>query len=249
MNNEVGGATRSELRNAVKELNEVLNLIPQIDEKEGKEKLIEGINESVGLLEPEEDVITDGTLAVLAQLGHFPWGHLQEPAPVDLEQEEPVQEEDRNLEAWGKVILPAETSTTDGNIDLLDMIKSTTKLADLKALVKLNKDIKGFPFLQERRTEYKGLQGLRNLKQDMLAAIEGKEKVPKSPTPKKVREFLTRALKEKKYTQKQLIEITCLKFTSLKKATIAMAVSNGKNPKYSKFETLIKTTDDGILYL
>ena len=76
-----------------------------------------------------------------------------------------------------------------------------------------------------------------------------KEKKPADPGKKtslaeKI-DFFTPLIKSGKHTQKDLVELAVKEFPKLTKSTFQTFLTDGKNPKYSKFTPLLTTDKDG----
>ena len=59
--------------------------------------------------------------------------------------------------------------------------------------------------------------------------------------------FLTPLIKTKKYTQKELVDLGKKEFTELSPSTIYTLLTDGRNPKYNKFEKLLVKNDKGVI--
>ena len=157
---------RSELVSAAKELNSVLGLEPAIDIRAKPEVLTIKLQEAAGLLDLEQDKLTDTTLAVIEVLGY---GQSED---VDTEAPEPDDAPD-----------PASVSEDSGveeeEEELLQVVTRASKLADLKILVSEHDEFKQ---LRGGLDAYKGLSGPRELKTAMMAALGV---VIAAPSPKK----------------------------------------------------------------
>ena len=156
---------RSELVSAAKELNSVLGLEPAIDIKAKPEVLTIKLQEAAGLLDLEQDKLTDTTLAVIEALGYGQSedADAEAPEPDDAPDPAPVSED-----------FGAEKEEEE----LLQSVTRTSKLADLKILVSEHDEFKQ---LRDGLDAYKGLSGPRELKTAMMRAL--RVEVTSSPTP------------------------------------------------------------------
>jgi hypothetical protein len=231
---------RSELAKAAAELNEVLGLDPVINEKGSTEELTEKLVEAMELIDLEQDEIAETTLTTLKKLG-FDDGAGSEPEEIEEAEEDGPEEQE-------------EPEETEPETPLIDQVQSATKLADLKKLVYENEELKS---LQRGIQEYRGLSGPRELKKKMLKKLgvdasvqsrtdEGKRRSGSSRTSEYL-DFLTNRIKKGKHTRIELTDMTLSEFPEANKSSIQTLLSDGKNPKYNKFETLLVEDDNKII--
>jgi len=74
-----------------------------------------------------------------------------------------------------------------------------------------------------------------------------KKRIPKKGEFGEKTLFLLSLIKEGKFTRKEIIEKTLEKFPSASKSSLSTLLADSKNPKYNKFDSLVKEGKDGIL--
>jgi len=188
-----------------------------------------GIIEAAGYIEEEDlqdlEVETKDTLKSLECMPSF---GKEEPEDEPLEEseedaDEPEDEEDDSEEEQDEEDEPEEEPEPEEEVEppsLLDVLKSTKKLADLKELVEKEDT---FKTLRKGLSKFKGLQGPRQLKPKMVALLKKQRKAEepkqeevksekKKAPEKKAAAWLTRYqavfnfIKEKKvFTMKEAI--------------------------------------------
>lgn len=81
-----------------------------------------------------------------------------------------------------------------------------------------------------------------------IKKVETKKVNAKKETKKvTVITYLSGLIEKGKHTRKQIIEMAMKKFPERSINTFSTLLSDGKNPKYNKFASLIKVDDKGIL--
>jgi len=160
MSKKTANLKRSQLSNAAAELNEVLEPDDPIDTKAGVEDLKEKIGEAGGLIDPEQDELTESTWTVLEVLGaaHRP---AEEYTPQRGEGTSKGEEAGENEEG------EAEQETVQYD-SLATRIADTKKLSGLKDIVTSYDEFKK---LRKNLDNYSGLQGTRQLKKAMFDAL------------------------------------------------------------------------------
>ncbi|MBT9139179.1 MAG: hypothetical protein DDT31_01760 [Syntrophomonadaceae bacterium] len=61
-----------------------------------------------------------------------------------------------------------------------------------------------------------------------------------------IRGYVYSLIQKGEYSKKEIESMAFEKFPDLKKSTLSTLLSDGKNPKYNRFPTLIKTNDKGV---
>lgn len=74
--------------------------------------------------------------------------------------------------------------------------------------------------------------------------VEDEDK-DKTKSRSEVVEYLSKFIKEGKYTRKELIEKSLINFPDKSKEAIGTYLSDGKNPKYNRFHSLLMTDKEG----
>ena len=230
---------RTELVKAAEEMNEVLDLDPQISTgKAAKiDEIIAEIKEAAQVIE-EDDEFSDETLAVLKELGCIEIeegsSKEEEEAGTDDDPDDDKQEEEKEE-------------------DLPTLIAGTAKLAALKDLVNEHDEFKK---LRKSLDGYTGIHGPKALKADMMEVLGiSSEKASPAPTqktgkPKKTGEkiaFFTGLIEEGKYTQSEIMEKGQKEYPEASVGGLRTILTDGKNPKYNRFAKLIVVKADGIL--
>ena len=161
------------LRNAAKELQEVMGLEPALDVKAKLPVLTEQVKEAIGQIDPNVDVFSDQTQAVIDELSGAE--EEEEEAPVTKKkapakkapEPEPDEEEDEEKE--------------EEEVSLEDQIQAAQKLSELTAIAKANPEFKAL------RAKLSGYTKASQLKAVMLGVIipEDEEEEEEVPAPKK----------------------------------------------------------------
>jgi len=161
------------LRNAAKELQEVMGLEPTLDVKAKLPVLTEQVKEAIGQIDPNVDVFSDQTQAVIDELSGAE--EEEEEAPVTKKkapakkapEPEPDEEEDEEKE--------------EEEVSLEDQIQAAQKLSELTAIAKANPEFKAL------RAKLSGYTKASQLKAVMLGVIipEDEEEEEEVPAPKK----------------------------------------------------------------
>ena len=81
----------------------------------------------------------------------------------------------------------------------------------------------------------------------MMEDVEKKKKAGKKRKFNEKTLFLLSMIKEGKFTRKEIIEKTLEKFPSASKSSLGTLLTDSKNPKYNRFDKLVKQGKDGIL--
>ena len=232
---------RTELVKAAEEMNEVLDLDPQISTgKAAKiDEIIAEIKEAAQVIE-EDDEFSDETLAVLKDLGCIEIeegsSKEEEEAGTDDDPDDDKQEEEKEE-------------------DLPTLIAGTAKLAALKDLVNEHDEFKK---LRKSLDGYTGIHGPKALKADMMEVLgissekasPASSETQKTGKPKKTGEkiaFFTGLIEEGKYTQAQIMEKGQKKYPEASEGGLRTMLTDGKNPKYNRFAKLIVVKADGVL--
>lgn len=159
---------------AARELNDVLGLAPEIELTAAISVIEDKLREAAELVDSDEDELTDATLDVLKSFGlgnevDAPDSKedaasddtQQSPTTVDVEKEQDMKEEAKQEEKEEDKGMMFEA------VDLVGLITTTSKLKDLKEIVK------HYPqFNSIDTSEFSGLSGPKLLKTEMLAVLE-----------------------------------------------------------------------------
>jgi hypothetical protein len=163
------------LRNAAKELQEVMGLEPALDIKAKLPVLAEQVKEAIKQIDPAIDTFTDETQVVIDELG----GAEEEEAPTPKKKvagkkaPEPVEEEEEEEE---------EETEAD---TLEEQIEAAIKLSELTAIVKANGEFKSL------RAKLSGYTKASQLKAAMVTLLapeeeEEEEEAPPAKMAKKI---------------------------------------------------------------
>lgn len=262
---------RSDLQQVAEELNNELGLDPAINTKSKVKDLKAKIIEAGGMVNQNEDDLPKQVWDTLERLGVIDRSQQEEPEEESEQAEEtsetvessqePVEEQAQTEEQEEQ---PETSETTvertqepepKEELSLVDQVQKARKLDDLRALCESNDE---FQSLQDKLDDYKGLEGTRQLKADMYKALGVEPPKPASSSSgtsgrsKKVdaterRAFMGELISEGKYTKAQIIEKTMEKFPNISKGSVTTEISDGKNPKYNKFNNLLVIDDKGIV--
>ncbi len=132
-------------------------------------------------------------------------------------------------------------------LTLTEKVNAFQDLDDLKAFAKENKD--AFPGVKAKKFDK-----IKKLRKAMLEVIV--EVAPKGKKEKKAKKgattadriaFITTLLEKEPIKKKDLMEIVCAEFPDNTKSAHSTIISDGKNPKYNKFEKLIVVNAEGML--
>lgn len=224
--------TKKELIKTAKELNELMGLDPAIPTAKDTEDsvLMEKIGEAAEMLE-EDDEISEVAQEVIDYIAEQ-----QEEAEEAAEETEEAPEE------------AEEEQTTEQLVEESDY-------KALKAMVAEYPEFKGidialFPAkkveeLRERML--KVLSKKAGKKEPEAAAPAKKGTGEKKITSKDALPFLTEMISKKKYTTVEIAEKAHEKFPTISESTFKTLLVDGRNPKYNKFDKLVKKTAEGIL--
>lgn len=179
-------------------------------------------------------------------------------APEEEEEDEEDEEEEDEDEEEEE---DEEDDEEDDEEALPDVITKLKTKDELLSVVKENKEaFKGF-----KPKDFTTLKALKTAMVDFLEAAnaEKEEKAPKKekaakavPTAPGVKktsiaervEFVTAIINKGKSTKKEILDEMCKKFPESSRVAHQTILSDGKNPKYSKFEHLIVEGPGNILY-
>ena len=218
---------RSQLVQAAKELNKELGLDPAIDVKLKGDALRDIVYEASKLVVPETDEFSDETQAVLDSF--------IEAAPSKK-----------------KAVKEPEVQESEETGDLISILARTKKLVELKALVEEHDEFKK---LRKTLDDYAGLSGPRELRPVMEAClgVEPVEKTAPTSGPKKKGvmaervQFFTPLIEKGGALKKDLVNAAEKAFPEATRASLMTIISDGKNPKYNKFDRLIIEDADKCL--
>ena len=253
-------------------MNKLLFDDPEIDVKSGPKEMKAVMYEALTCLRTG-DTVSKETVAVLLECD-FPFDATFF-EQIEKEDQDDVlsvlqtlgiwvnKEDDENPAEGAEEAEEAEDIVEDTKeYSLEEEIDDAQSMKVLKDIVKVYDELKE---LRGTLTKYKTKEAL---KADMLAIL-GKEeaekpakevekkdapKVEKSTAPKKKKAtpaeriaFLTPLIEKGKLTQKELVEKAAAKFPEVSPSTLNTILTNGKNPKYNQFETLLKKDAEGVI--
>ena len=177
-------------------LNKILKIeIPEDDDEDEEEEGVEEEEDDNEIEDEEEEEDEDDEEEEPVKKGKGK--KKPAPEPEDEEEDEEDEEETPKKKSSKKTSVPAKKSSKKVEVDddedeeeaddeeeeddLLDQVKSAKKLNDLKALVKSEKV---FKTLKSDLDEYKGFDGLKELRADMIEIIGDEDSTPKKSAKK-----------------------------------------------------------------
>jgi hypothetical protein len=272
--------TKAELKKVAKELNEELGLEPPIllnlQVKVLKEKCIE----AAALIDVEQDEFSDIVWKTLKALkcdipgvkeaieGAEAEEEAEEEAEAEAEAEEEAEAEaEAEEEAEEEAEAEMEAEEVEAAIQeamqdtLIENFEAAKKLVELKELAQ-----EWECFAKLDLDSYKGLQGHRLLRADMLECMPDEirkqmqpsktlEETDAKPRRKRVsseeikerNNFIESLITAGEYTKVEIIEKVLAKFTNISKSSIQTILVDSKNPKYNKFKNLAIESEDKIM--
>jgi len=159
-------------------------------------------------------------------------------APAPKKKVAPVEEED-----------DLQSQVEDADLDeLKELIKSEDVLEPLRKGLALQKNVDKLRVRALELLDTPAPAKKAEKKAVSAEPVKGKRVVPvnRVTTAERV-EYMTAFIKEAKYSKKELLEMMCKKFPQVTKAANQTILTDGKNPKYNKFEKLIVQDDNGIM--
>jgi len=234
--------TKAVLLAAAKDINEADIADPPINTKGATEaQLIKALKAAAEIIEPE-DPLTPETFEVLKAVAEM---------DDDADAEEP------DLDA----IDTAEAIDVTDDPDFDD--EEDKPLEDLTVEELQNKcKAAGIPFKAKKTTKAQLIAALEahEAAQEEDASEEDEPEPEAKPEkkagkPAKVirgsgaerRALEEELIKKGKYTKTEIIEKTVAKFPEISASTVRTELTDGKNPKYNKWPTLVKESEKGIL--
>ncbi len=165
--------TNKKLATAAQELNETIGPEPEINPDElSKDELKEKVFACAGLIDPEQDEFSKETLSLLQSIDAVddegnPTDEAVQAAGGDDEEEDEEDDEEEVEETDEEETEDTEDDETDRPPeDLKALMDDCKKLADLKEIAEQYET-----FSEIDSSEYKGLNGLKQLRADMEAAL------------------------------------------------------------------------------
>ena len=217
---------RSTLATAAAELNETLGLSPAIDVAGTLDEMKEKLTTAMGLLAPT-DKITPATQEILDALKE----EIDEAAPP---------------------------------VNIYEVLVAAKKLQDLKAIALKHPQ---FEKLRPTLDKYQGLSGPRELKPLMMACLPAdmipvptekpkagpadpnapkRPKVAKGEKGEKMK-AMEQLISEGVHTRKVILEKMHALFPAIAPSTFGTILTDAKNAKYNKFDSLVMVKDGGVL--
>lgn len=251
--------TVKDLKEVGKELNKFLSTDGQgeainIGTKATKKTLTKQLMEAFEVLEPETDEVSVFALGVLESIGCDVSKFQDEPVEEEAEAEE---EEAPELSGSDKADLSKvakELNTVLKLSEPIDLKSSVTELTE--EIVEVCSDIEDGEFeakvFSDKAHNLFKVLGIEikwaEFKEEKKAKEKSKpKKQSKSSSTQEMMVEVELLLKKGKYTRKEIIEKVSKKIPDLKLTSIGTVVSDAKNPKYNKFDKLVKQNEKGIL--
>ena len=233
---------KEKLQLLAEEFNVVLGLDPVISLELSEEKLLKEINEAKAMIEPG-DTLTEKAQEILAELD------LPEAPEAENEKKDSIE------------VIPLKTQIEDAE-----------RLKDLRDIAKANDEFKS---IRGQLTKWKTKMSLIDVMLDVLDAREEEDwrieegekqepkakvgkvvvkekeevKTEKKPGKKNVTKeriaYIKKFIVSAKYTRPELLKLLIAEFPEASKAGLSTLLTDGKNPKYNKFEKLLIEDEKG----
>lgn len=262
---------------AAEELNEVLGLEPQIETKDATINQIASKIREASELITEDDVFTVQTAGVIADLtGDFDEPDEEELKQIEDEDEDDFEDEDDDFEDEDEDEDEdddfEDEEEDEEELTVEDLRKEIESLYKRKQLREI---VEEFEIFEDLRPKLKDLKTGDTLKKAMLDILdeelelvddeepepepaprlepkkkETTKKKPRTNGPsltQQCREFIGTKIEEGKYTRKELEDLASQKFSDLSISSIKVIITDGKNPKYNKFDKLVIEDEKGVL--
>lgn len=245
--------TKGQVQQVVNKVNELLDKDDQI--KGNKNQLIEGLKQAANeVLEPEDvEEFSSDEMSTLNILGisvdaNGNW-QVKEPKNEEDTQEEEQQNEPEQAD---------EQENEEAGIATQEIRDEVNGAENLKALREVAKNYDVFKSYRSELSSYKKVEKLR---EKMLKSLEGEEEEKPAEeksikktinkngkaTLNEIVEFLTPFIEKGGYTKKELIEKAAEEYPE-QRTSIATILTDGKNPKYSKFPKLIIQENEELAF-
>ena len=236
----------NDLKKTAKELNTFLGLKPAMDIKLGMDELLPKVIEASLMLETDEESGVE-EITQLSDVSQTVIAIINTP-----EEEEVVEEEAKPTRAKSSTAKKEEIVEDDLNAD----VEACDNIEELKEMIKTNDAFAGIR---------KGLalqKNVEKLKTRMFTALSEETSAPKPAATAKPKDtipsvkksstkeriaFIAPIIKKAKNTKKECLEMLCEQFPEATRAAHQTILTDGKNPKYNKFDNLLEEDAKGIL--
>lgn len=247
------------VRNAVKELNAVMGLVPPITVDEDNPELVMWTLYECKALLLEGDIISTETHDVLLYVEK--WAKTQEKGEAAMSKKKKVKKTEEMCEMTGiteeqmeevmeememddEAEVEAEVEETFDEEEPEVSAECVTDLECDSCEEEEEEDDTPDP-IDEQQVQDELAESERSLKEKKKGKERTKEekgtraKAATATTTNEVRDFVTYLIAENVYTVADIVETTMTKFPDKKEATIRTMISDGKNPKYNRFRSLV----------